>query len=99
MSQFKRHAFKFFVIASLVCSVACTELPELSRLSDDASNDFTVLSTSLADISLAVAAKVRPTAYLRLVAPYWEPVDDSQRRPLVPRSSPAVPILHSILRT
>jgi hypothetical protein len=97
MSYFRNYALKCFMLV-LMCSILCTELPELSRLSDDASNDFTVLATSQAKVGIAEATHVRPAAYAPSFSPYRKSSDGSHRKPASPRSRDLL-ALCSTLRT
>ena len=45
----------------LLLCVACLELPEMSALSDDSSNDFTILSTASPSSVVVVAVRVADT--------------------------------------
>jgi hypothetical protein len=52
---------KLFVLTILLSAVACSELPELEKLVDNSSNDFTPASYAVGEITKAVAAQLRPT--------------------------------------
>jgi len=100
MSHFRSRVFKAFIMLVLVCSIAFAEFPELARLSDDASNDFTTPTCVVQEVTTAVAPKVTATvAALALrVASHQEPSKASRRAP-VTRCSRDVLVLYSILRT
>ena len=59
--RFKSDVSKFFVVAVLLSALACSELPELAKLMDQTSNDFTPPSYVVGEIAGAVAAKVTTT--------------------------------------
>ena len=60
--RFKGSVAKLFVVAILLSSLACSELPELERLIDNTSNDFTPPSYVVGEITSAVARQVTPTS-------------------------------------
>jgi hypothetical protein len=62
---FKGGIAKLFVLAILLSSLACSELPELCRLSDNTSNDFTPLSYVAGEIASAVSAQLWPASPAR----------------------------------
>jgi hypothetical protein len=100
MSHFRSYVFKAFIMLVLVCSIASAEFPELARLSDNASNDFTTPTSVVEEVTTAVAPKVTATvaAPALRVTSYQEPSKASRRTP-VSRSSRDVLVLYSILRT
>ena len=58
---YTRHRFCLaLVVSMLFCGLSSSEIPELTRLTDDTSNDFTVLVVAKASVS--VAANVKPTS-------------------------------------
>lgn len=59
--RFKSNVARFFVLAVLLSAVACSELPELARLIDNASNDFTAPSYLMGEIASTVTAQVMTT--------------------------------------
>jgi hypothetical protein len=63
--RFNGSVAKLFVVAILLSSLACSELPELERLIDNASNDFTPASYVAGEITSAVAAHVKATSPAR----------------------------------
>jgi len=60
--QFKSNIARLFVVAVLLSSLACSELPELARLMDNTANDFTPPSCVMDEIENAVGAKATATA-------------------------------------
>jgi hypothetical protein len=100
MSHFRSYVFKAFIMLVLVCSIAFAEFPELARLSDNASNDFTTPTCVVEEVRTAVAPKVTATvaASALRVTSYQEP-SKASRRTLVSRSSRDVLVWYSILRT
>lgn len=61
-----RHRFCLAVIVSMLfCGLSSSELPELTRLIDDTSNDFTVLVVTKAPTS--VATNVNPISIVSVV--------------------------------
>jgi hypothetical protein len=61
-----RHRFCLAVIVSMLfCGLSSSEIPELTRLIDDTSNDFTVLVAARASVS--VAANVNPISIVSVV--------------------------------
>ena len=97
--RFKTDIARFFALAVLLSAIACSELPELARLVDNASNDFTapsclmwetVSSTVTSQVTVAVAGsptEVRPQSSDVLQASHDF------------RSSGDLFLLYSILRT
>jgi hypothetical protein len=59
--RFKSNVARFFVLAVLLSAIACSELPELARLIDNASNDFTAPSYLMGEIARKVTAQVTAT--------------------------------------
>jgi hypothetical protein len=51
-----------FVMVVLLCSLVCCEFPELARLADDPSNDFTTQSCLASEVAIDAAIQVMPTA-------------------------------------
>lgn len=100
MSHFKSYVLRFFIMVLLVCSVACGEFPELSKLSDDTSNDFTTPACAFQDAATAVADQV--TAAVPAPALRVTPNQESRKvspLTLVSRGSRDFLVLYSILRT
>ena len=61
-----RHRFCLAVIVSMLfCGLSSSEIPELTRLVDDTSNDFTVLVVT--KVSVSVAANVNPISIVSVV--------------------------------
>jgi hypothetical protein len=61
-----RHRFSLALIVSMLfCGLSSSEIPELTRLIDDTSNDFTVLVT--AKTSVSVATNVNPVPTVSMV--------------------------------
>jgi hypothetical protein len=61
-----RHRFCLAVIVSMLfCGLSSSEIPELTRLVDDTSNDFTVLVVTKA--SVCVATNVNPISIVSVV--------------------------------
>src|ERR1700746_1556986 len=60
--RFNGSVAKLFVVAILLSSLACSELPELERLIDNTSNDFTAPSYVVGEITSAVARQVTPAS-------------------------------------
>jgi hypothetical protein len=56
--QYKSDVAKVFVFAVLLSSLMCSELPELVKLTDKTSNDFTTPSYVMRKVASAVAAQV-----------------------------------------
>ena len=67
MSHFKSRLIKLFLLLVIVSSVASAEFPELSKLTDDTSNDFAVLS--ITPVEIRIEASV-PAARRHGVASY-----------------------------
>ena len=59
--QFKSSVAKVFIFAILVSALMCSEFPELTKLTDDTSNDFTTPSYIMREVTSAVAAQVTAT--------------------------------------
>ena len=98
--RFKSNVIKLFVIAVLLSSVACGELPELTQLMDNTSNDFTVPSFLIADFANVVAAQLSGTATApaSCVTPRQR-FSDIQQHASIFCSSRSSLQLYSILRT
>ena len=98
--RFKSNVARFFVVALLLSAVACSELPELAKLMDRTSNDFTPPSYVVGEIDSAVAAQVTTTT----AAPEMR-ARPAQNSPDVPRQtrlfrcSRELLLFYSILRT
>jgi hypothetical protein len=61
-----RHRFCLAVIVSMLfCGLSSSEIPELTRLIDDTSNDFTVLVVT--KVSISVATNVNPISIVSVV--------------------------------
>jgi hypothetical protein len=61
-----RHRFCLAVIVSMLfCGLSSSEIPELTRLIDDTSNDFTVLVAARPSVS--VATNVNPISIVSVV--------------------------------
>jgi hypothetical protein len=58
---FKTNIARFFAVAVLLSAIACSELPELARLIDNASNDFTTPSCLIGEITTTVVAGLTVT--------------------------------------
>jgi hypothetical protein len=68
-----RYRICFAVIVGLLfCSLGSLEIPEMMKLVDDSSNDFTILH-SPQEISAPVMARQAPTSFVspQLQAPGW----------------------------
>jgi hypothetical protein len=60
-AYYTRHRFWLaLVVSMLFCGLSSSEIPELTRLIDDTSNDFTVLV--IAKTSISVTANVNPVS-------------------------------------
>jgi hypothetical protein len=59
--RFKTNMARFFTLAVLLSAIACSELPELARLIDNASNDFTAPSYMMGEIASTVTVQVTAT--------------------------------------
>jgi hypothetical protein len=59
--RFKTNIARFFALAVLLSAIACSELPELARLIDNASNDFTAPSHVMGEIASTVTVQVTAT--------------------------------------
>ena len=96
--RFKSNIARFFVLAVLLSAIACSELPELARLTDNASNDFTAPSYLMGEIASTVTAQVMVTVA------GW-PIEMSLNSSDIPQTSKGfhgsgdLLLLYSILRT
>jgi len=88
-----------FVMAVLLSSVACSELPELARLMDNTSNDFMPSSYIVGEIVDIVAAQVTATAAPASPATLYQSSSDVAHQASLFRSSRGLLQLYSILRT
>jgi len=97
--HFKGSVAKLFVLVILVSAVACSELPELEKLVDNSSNDFTPASYVVREIAKAVAAQLRPT--VSAAAPCLAPLQNSSSAQFIgpSLSSRNLLELYSVLRT
>lgn len=98
MSHFRTRLIKFFILMLLVSSIACGELLELSKLTDDTSNDFAVLSLPSAEILLEVTVQAKSAHCVTVAMPCPQFSEGPQGIDAF-RSSRGVLVLHSILRT
>jgi hypothetical protein len=71
--DFKTNVAKLVVLAILLSAVACSELPELTKLMDNPSNDFTTSSHLMAEVSSVVAAPAKATAPASGIMPRQKP--------------------------
>jgi hypothetical protein len=98
--QSESRVVRFLVVAVLLCAVACSEVPELTKLIDVSSNDFITSSCLLNEVAATavapVTATVKPQA-LRVV-PSQE-LSRVQQQTIRTRSSRDLLSLCSILRT
>lgn len=100
MGYFVSNVIKLVVLVMLVSTIACNELPELTRLMDNPSNDFTVVSTASADVRVAaVAAQVTATLCMSRAALPLEFLQDAQRESAAFGSARDLLALLSFLRT
>ena len=96
--RFKSNLARFFVLAVLLSAIACSELPELARLTDNASNDFTAPSYLMGEIASTVTAQVMATVA-------GSPIEMSLNSSDILQTSEGfhgsgdLLLLHSILRT
>ena len=98
--RFKSNVAKFFVMAVLLSALACSELPELAKLIDQTSNDFTPPSYMMEEIASAVAAQVTTTTTVpKLRATPSQSSSDFPRQARLFRGSRELLQLYSILRT
>jgi hypothetical protein len=97
MSHFKRRLTKFFVLMALVSSLASAEFPELSKLMDDTSNDFAVLSITPVEVQIEATVQTTSRSRVSRLKPCRPSPDGPQ--PGVFRNSRDVLVLDSILRT
>ena|ERR1700674_1293131 len=96
--RFKSNIAKLFVLAVLLSAVASSELPELARLMDNTSNDFTAPSYLMGEIGSPVAAQVTAKGPVSRITPGQNP-SDVRQQPGVFHSSRNLLLLYSILRT
>jgi len=98
--HFESNVARLFVMAVLLSSVACSELPELARLMDNTSNDFTPPSYIVGEIVDAIAAQITATRVppASPTTPYQNSSDVAQQTNLF-RGSRHLLQLYSILRT
>jgi hypothetical protein len=78
--RFKGSIVRLFVVVILLSSLACSELPELERLIDNTSNDFTPPSYVVGEITSAVSSQLTPESPMRAlhVAPQQNSSDVPQ---------------------
>ena len=65
--HFNSHLSKVFVLAVLLSALVCSEVPELAKLVDNTSNDFTTPICFMEEITTSVAAQVTATVTRPLV--------------------------------
>ena len=97
-SRFNSNVAKFFVLAVLLSAVASSELPELARLMDIASNDFTAPSCLAGEIGSAVAAQVTAAGPVSRITLGQKPSDAPQQPGIFHRPRNLL-LLYSIFRT
>ena len=96
--RFKTNIARFFTLAVLLSAIACSELPELARLTDNASNDFTAPSYLMGEIASTVTVQVTATVA-------GSPIEVSLNSSDIPQISEGLHgsgdllMLYSILRT
>lgn len=96
--RFRSKAAKFFVFVVLLSAVACSELPELAKLMDNPSNDFTAPAYLMGEIETRVTDQVSTTTSVSHLESRSFPSDRPQRAQGF-RSSGDLLLLYSILRT
>lgn len=96
--RLRNKAAKFFVFVVLLSAVACSELPELAKLMDNPSNDFTAPAYLMGEIETKVSEQVTFTASISRLESRSVPSDQPQRMQGF-RSSGDLLLLYSILRT
>ena len=95
----------FFVLVSvlLFLCLACLEIPEMSTLTDDVSNDFTILTHGSSATQIVVCAKLAHTISTQPAAAksveFSEFVVEKVAEEAAPQSSRDLLALHSIRRT
>lgn len=95
--DFKTNVAKLVVLVVLLSAVACSELPELTQLMDNPSNDFTTPSHLMEEVSNVVAAPVKATAASGIM-PRQKPSEAPQHASRVGNPRDLL-LLCSILRT
>jgi|SRR5690348_12688721 len=98
--RFKSNVARLFVLAVLLSAVACSELPELTKLMDQTSNDFTPPSYVVGDLASAAAAQVATTTTAPKLRGISSPESsDVPRQARLFRCSRDLLQFYSILRT
>lgn len=70
---------RLFVVVVLLSSLACSEFPELSRLADNTSNDFTTQSCLEGEVAVAAATQVMARTPASCTMPRGESSDMPRR--------------------
>jgi len=96
--RFKNKAAKFLAFVVLLSAVACSELPELAKLMDNPSNDFTAPAYLMGEIETRVSEQAIVSMSTSRVESRSFPSDRPQRAQGF-RSSSDLLVLYSILRT
>jgi hypothetical protein len=98
--HFKNHLSKVIVLAVLLSALVCSEVPELAKLMDDTSNDFTTPICFMEEITTSVAAQVRATVTPPLVhAMQSQGPLGAPQQTIFPSNSREILLLCSTLRT
>jgi len=82
------------VVAVLLCALAALEFPELVRLSDDTSNDFSFTVSKEADVVVAKQnASAQPVELAVRTAASWPPPEGSRSYRSLSSPSDLLPLL------
>ncbi len=96
--RFRNKAAKLFVFIVLLSAVACSELPELAKLIDNPSNDFTPPAYVMSEIESTLTEHVMVKTNVSRMESRLFPSDRPQQ-PHNFRSSSDLLLLYSIRRT
>jgi hypothetical protein len=97
----KHREFSICLLSGILfLCLACLEIPEMSSLTDDVSNDFTILTTPSATSTLIIRTGIANTERVKTDASRWVQVVSPRRtRPGAGPPSRHILTLHSIRRT
>ena len=98
MSRVGSKFARLFVVVVLLSSLACSELPELARLADNTSNDFTTQSCFGGEVAIAAAIQVMAKTPASGITAHRKSLDIPQGIGLLGISRDLL-LLYSVFRT
>jgi hypothetical protein len=97
--RINRNVIKVFVLVVLLSALVCSEVPELAKLMDDTSNDFTTPICLIQELRATIAAQVTATVISPALGVLASQLSSAHQPSIFPGSSRDVLLLCSTLRT